>query len=563
MIPSKIKYSLPNAPSGGSDRERWQLHACHLSRLIVFPETQANQLETRYIRLSSACELGLWNEAFRAIEDIRTLLNIRVYVDTQSDAITETRNAFVRKFTAKLAEIFWVSQNHTFHAYFLLKHLDLLKVEQRSPELCTALLLAALSIELQNKNDVSTADFDFDDQLVKNTKLATMLGVPVPPSRDSLLTLLMAPEGPYNLGKYVVPQLANIYELVEQRFHPLQLCKLLKPKLDLIAATPALAQYLEPLTQLILIRLFQQLGQVYTKMRFANLRNLASFYDFYMLEITALNAVRKRLIDVRFDHQSGNIHFNCRALASDDLRSELTNLAYHLQVASNLIHPERARNLSDHRRSIFQTITASIEAEHRNKIERAAEIERRKQEAAAALRKETEEKARFRAEEDERIAAENVIKEKERLVQLELQRKEAKEKKQKAWKVQRTATDVTPGLVSETTAELPNPQNDIDERREKIRKIREDKERIESRYKQLGVEVDHFERAKRQHISLFFASTGVSNPSASSHSKKAGNSSVNIAQVLPSLPLSSSTYFVRLNIALPRLKPQPKDFLDC
>lgn len=109
------------------------------------PETQNNHLETRLIQLNHAISMELWQEAYKAVEDIYGLMNL---------SKTKPKPGQMFNYYTKLGLIFWKAGNHLFHAATLQKLFVLLKEQKKTitPEeltkISTRLLLATLAIPI-------------------------------------------------------------------------------------------------------------------------------------------------------------------------------------------------------------------------------------------------------------------------------------------------------------------------------------------------------------------------------------------------------------------------------
>ncbi len=71
------------------------------------PDSQAMHLETRLVQLDSAIQMELWQEAFKAVEDIHGLIAL---------SKKAPKPALMANYYSKLGLVFWKSGNHMFHA---------------------------------------------------------------------------------------------------------------------------------------------------------------------------------------------------------------------------------------------------------------------------------------------------------------------------------------------------------------------------------------------------------------------------------------------------------------
>lgn len=79
----------------------------------------------------------------------------------------------------------------------------------------------------------------------------------------------------------------ELYNYLEVEFHPLKLCSKVETTLKLIEGSEemsVLQQYLPSLREITLVRLLQQVAQVYQSIGFNRLLGLASFTDAFTLE---------------------------------------------------------------------------------------------------------------------------------------------------------------------------------------------------------------------------------------------------------------------------------------
>ena len=165
-----------------------QMHAINLSD----PDTLQRHLDTRFQQLNVAVELELWQEAFRSIEDIHTLLSL---------SKRPAKNVMMANYYEKLARIFLVSENYLFHAAAWNRYYNLLRQsavtlatgqgsKKENPSMSEAemtkaasfVLLSALAIPVISTSRSRGALVDVDEtRKNKNTRLTNLLGMASPP----------------------------------------------------------------------------------------------------------------------------------------------------------------------------------------------------------------------------------------------------------------------------------------------------------------------------------------------------------------------------------------------
>ena len=89
--------------------------------------------------------------------------------------------------------------------------------------------------------------------------------------------------------------LQDLHHSLEVEFHPLQLCGKVEATLKGIESseeTSSLQQYLPSLREITLVRMLQQVAQVYQSICFNRLLTLATFTDAFTLERIIVDCVR-------------------------------------------------------------------------------------------------------------------------------------------------------------------------------------------------------------------------------------------------------------------------------
>ena len=219
-------------------------------------ETQQLNLETRLIQLDSAIQMELWQEAYKAIEDIHGLMNL-----SKKSPVPKT----MANYYQKLAMVFWKAGNYLFHAAALFKLFQLsrdMKKNMSSEELqrmANKVLLATLSIPLPSAHPEFDRFIETDKTpQEKAQKLAVLLGLSQPPSRSSLIKDIVR----LNVVNLASPHLQNLYSWLEVEFHPLELCIRVDTVVENLQQDEfkPLLQYIPALQDVTLVRLVHQVN---------------------------------------------------------------------------------------------------------------------------------------------------------------------------------------------------------------------------------------------------------------------------------------------------------------
>lgn len=403
-----------------------QMHAINLSD----PDTLQRHLDTRFQQLNVAVELELWQEAFRSVEDIHTLLSL---------SKRPAKNVMMANYYEKLTQIFRVSENYLFHAaawsryYNLLRQsANLVAAGQSSKKdmpaaseadlnrVASFVLLSALSIPVISTTRSRGALMDVDEvRKSKNTRLTNLLGMSSAPTRAILFKDAMSK----GLLKRARPEIRELYQILEVDFHPLSICKRISPILTQIGSDPDMEKYVAPLQQVILTRLFQQLSQVYESVELKFVHELAQFPDPYQIDSPTIekfimNGCKKGDLAIRVDHATNVITFDSDVFSSakslhpgsgagssenetsvqrlqrtpaDIVRSSLTRLAKSLYVTCQYVDPQFNEARQQAKAAALARAAAGAEQEHQETLARRAIIEKKKELATDALQKKQKE----------------------------------------------------------------------------------------------------------------------------------------------------------------------------
>lgn len=512
-----------------------QMHAINLSD----PDTLQRHLETRFQQLNVAVELELWQEAFRSVEDIHTLLNL---------SKRPPKNIMMANYYEKLTRIFLVGENYLFHAaawsryYTLLRQSSVLVASGQSKKsenppasdadltkAASFVLLSALAIPVISTSRSRGAMVDFDEaRKNKNSRLTHLLGMSQAPTRVRLFRDALSK----SLLQRARPEIRDLYNILEVDFHPLSICEKISPILTKIGADSEMERYIQPLQQVILTRLFQQLSQVYETVDLSFVESLAKFPEPYQvtrgtIEKFIMNGNKKGDLAIRMDHATGVLSFDndvfssskaghtgssagsaesetgnvqrLQSTPSEIVRSQITRLAKSLFTTCHYIDPTLNKDRLEARNAALARAKAGAEQEHLDIISRKDVIQKRKEAASEVQAKKEKENARqkrlreqaLQEAEDKRLADEQKEREAKRLkADRDRVRKEELKKQIADLKMNDKALDI----------DLEDLDN-LDSNRlraMKLAQLEREKNDVNERLRITGKRIDHLERAFRK-----------------------------------------------------------------
>lgn len=512
-----------------------QMHAINLND----PDTLQRHLETRFQQLNVAVELELWQEAFRSVEDIHTLLNL---------SKRPPKNVMMANYYEKLTRIFLVGENYLFHAAAWSRYYSLLrqsaavvasgqgKKADNPPatpadlqKAASFVLLSALSIPVISTTRSRGAMVDFDEaKKNKNSRLTHLLNMSQAPTRAVLFKDAMSK----SLLNQARPEIRDLYNILEVDFHPLSICKKISPILAQIGADEDMKKYVLPLQQVILTRLFQQLSQVYETVDLEFVESLAQFPEPFQVtratvEKFIMNGNKKGDLSIRMDHATGVLSFDTDIFSSSKashsgsaagsaeaeggsvqrlqrtpseiVRSQLVRLGRALYTTCYYVDPSFNESRVKAREAALARAKAGAEKEHREILARKDIIQKRKEEASDLQAKREKENAKIKRmreqalleAEQQRLAEEQKERERKRK-EKEMQeiRKQEAESLIKDLKIGPNALDVS----AEDLANLDTSQI----RAIKVAQLEREKNDINEKLRITGKRLDHLERAYRK-----------------------------------------------------------------
>ncbi|KAM8924504.1 eukaryotic translation initiation factor 3 subunit A [Pelodytes ibericus] len=481
------------------------------------PESQSMHLETRLVQLDSAISMELWQEAFKAVEDIHGLFAL---------SKKPPKPQLMANYYNKVSTVFWKSGNALFHASTLhrLFHLSREMRKNISPDemqrMSTRVLLATLSIPITPERTDIARLLDMDGIIVeKQRRLATLLGLQSPPNRAGLINDMVR----FNVLQHVVPEVKELYNWLEVDYHPLKLCGRVTKVLDWVKEQtekePELQQYVGQLQNNTILRLLQQVAQIYQSIEFSRLTSLIPFVDGFLLERAIVDAARHCDLQVRIDHSSRTLSFGSdlnystredaplgpflQNMPSEHIRNQLTAMSSVLSKAVTAIKPVHIlQEKEEHHQLAVAAFLKNSRKEHQRILARRQTIEERKEKLENLnIQREKEELEQREAElqkvrkaEEDRLRQEAKEREKERILQEhELIKKKTVRERLEQIKKTELGAKAFKDIDIENLEEL-DPDFIMAKQVEQLEK---EKKELQERLKNQEKKIDHFERAKR------------------------------------------------------------------
>ncbi|OTF77156.1 eukaryotic translation initiation factor 3 subunit A-like protein [Euroglyphus maynei] len=491
------------------------------------PDSQAMQLETRLRQLDNAIQLELWQEAYKAADDIRkfNLMNL-----TKKGL---GKPQLIASYYQKLSLVFWKANSNLFHATALFRLFHLSKELRKNitaddiQKMASRLVLATLSIPIPPIRPEIDKLVDTEENVIEqhHRNLSSLLGISSkPPTRFSLVKDLKR----MGVLQFASQPIQDLFQLLEIEFNPLGICGRVQQIIDYIERSTAdpekateyveLKQYIWALKEVTVIRLIREVAQVYRSIEFKRLAELCQFVDPIYLEKLVVESARRHDLQVRIDHRRGCYVFGTelrvstgeeyiegpylQSMPNEQMRRQLVSMYSSLQKAIHLIEPDTIKQQrEDLKRQIMKQYNVRAIEEHHMILSRQNLIEqRREMMEQMGIRRENEERKRMEEEEAKLREAEmqRLLEETKERERLKREKDEKEIRKQITMDQLKKMKEVLPDLEldnldDDELAKL-RPQDLHQKRVEQL-----EKERREQLAKQRKLErkVDHFERAKR------------------------------------------------------------------
>ncbi|ODM99048.1 Eukaryotic translation initiation factor 3 subunit A [Orchesella cincta] len=223
------------------------------------PETQQLNMETRLSQLDSAISLELWQDAYKAIEDIHLLMNQSKKSQTRMMAYYYQKLSLFLESWQPLVSCSYLDE-------ILLVNVSADELQKNASQVVLATMAIPFRFCIQSSNV---------GYIAIPSSTTTRASIIRDISRHGILTNAIQP-------------LQDLYEVLENQFNPLSLCA------DV---------------EVTLVRLIKQISQVYQTIDYDHLMNMTVFSNQIQLEQILVDAVRYTDMQITVDHRSNCIKF--------------------------------------------------------------------------------------------------------------------------------------------------------------------------------------------------------------------------------------------------------------
>lgn len=261
-------------------------------------DTVQRYLDQRFQQVDVSVKLELWHEAFRSIEDVFHLLK---------NANRQPKASILANYYQNMIKVFSVSGDRIYHTLAWKKFFNLYSTNPKATDtdfqtFASTMFLSALVVQL---DDLPTVGYDHQ------LRLNRLVGVESRPNRKEVLASLIEDEKVY--GR-VCGELKALYEIVETSFDVTKIKADLQNLLPKLQVLPYFKQYVKPLTDVIVRKIFVSASEMYNTVHISELFEMATLpaplnLEYWDIEKSLLQAAVEDYVSFSIDQLSEKVNF--------------------------------------------------------------------------------------------------------------------------------------------------------------------------------------------------------------------------------------------------------------
>ncbi|AJP82054.1 Rpg1p [Saccharomyces cerevisiae YJM1573] len=261
-------------------------------------DTLQRYLDQRFQQVDVSVKLELWHEAYRSIEDVFHLMKISKRAPKPSTLANYYEN---------LVKVFFVSGDPLLHTTAWKKFYKLYSTNPRATEeefktYSSTIFLSAISTQL---DEIPSIGYD------PHLRMYRLLNLDAKPTRKEMLQSIIEDESIY--GK-VDEELKELYDIIEVNFDVDTVKQQLENLLVKLSSKTYFSQYIAPLRDVIMRRVFVAASQKFTTVSQSELYKLATLpapldLSAWDIEKSLLQAAVEDYVSITIDHESAKVTF--------------------------------------------------------------------------------------------------------------------------------------------------------------------------------------------------------------------------------------------------------------
>ncbi|CAI4055372.1 hypothetical protein SKDZ_02G1830 [Saccharomyces kudriavzevii ZP591] len=261
-------------------------------------DTLQRYLDQRFQQVDVSVKLELWHEAYRSIEDVFHLMKTSKRAPKPSTLANYYEN---------LVKVFFVSGDPLLHTTAWKKFYELYSTNPRATEkefktYSSTIFLSAISTQL---DEIPSIGYD------PHLRMYRLLNLETKPTRKEMLQSIIEDESIY--GK-VDEELKQLYDIIEVNFDVDTIKQNLESLLAKLTSKSYFSQYIAPLRDVIMRRVFVAASQKFTTVAQSELYEFATLpvpleLSAWDIEKALLQTAVEDYVSISIDHESARVTF--------------------------------------------------------------------------------------------------------------------------------------------------------------------------------------------------------------------------------------------------------------